>query len=221
MKNQISLNITSPCQENYSQFTPTPNGGFCNSCTKEVIDFTKMNKEEIATFFNKKDTKNTCGRFKNTQLKTYKTNAKKSKLSFISAVGLACLAMLSLTTATAQDKGLTNKTSKINTTQTNNLVTVSGTILDENGLPLPAANIVLQGTTIGVTSDFDGNFEFPKKLKTGDVITFSYVGYESKKVTIKNEDSTSSVVLDVNLNNDNYILMGKVAVDKVYSSKKK
>ncbi len=221
MKNQISLNITSPCSEKFNQFTPTPNGGFCNSCTKEVVDFTNMNTDQITTFFNKKDNQNTCGRFKNTQLKTYKTTSKKSKLSFISAVGLACLAIFSLTTATAQDKGLTNNASKINASQTNNEVTVSGTIYDETGLPLPSVNVVLQGTSTGVTSDFDGNFEFPKKLKQGDVLVFSYVGYQSKKVTIKDENLTSNIALNVSLNNDTYIMMGKVAVDEVYSSKKK
>ena len=54
MQNQINLDITTPCSENFNQFTPTPKGGFCNSCTKEVVDFTKMNANQIATFFNKK-----------------------------------------------------------------------------------------------------------------------------------------------------------------------
>jgi hypothetical protein len=36
--------------------------------------------------------------------------------------------------------------------------TISGTISDEEGLPLPGVNIIEKGTTNGVATDFDGNF---------------------------------------------------------------
>ena len=36
--------------------------------------------------------------------------------------------------------------------------TISGTVNDENGAPLPGATVVVDGTTRGVTTDFDGNF---------------------------------------------------------------
>ena len=83
MRNQISLDVTSPCSENYTSFKPTPNGGFCNMCTKEVIDFTTMTAQETIAYFKKNSSTNTCGRFKSHQLKTYKVPSKKSKrLSF-------------------------------------------------------------------------------------------------------------------------------------------
>lgn len=219
MQNQINLDITTPCSENFNQFTPTPKGGFCNSCTKEVVDFTKMNANQIATFFNKKDTKNTCGRFKNTQLKSYTVKPAKSKFSFISAIGLACFALFSFSTVKAQDQ-ITKNTSTNNTIKQTQNLSITGNITDENGLPLPAVNVVLQGTAFGCVSDFDGNFVFPQKVKRGDVLIFSYVGYKSKKVTVQNTSATTNMVLNVSLNDDSYILMGKVAVKEVYSSKK-
>ncbi|MGB2686375.1 MAG: carboxypeptidase-like regulatory domain-containing protein, partial [Olleya sp.] len=179
MKNQINLNITTPCNQNYNQFTPTLKGGFCNACTKEVIDFTEMTTEDIGLYFNTKQTTNVCGRFKNAQLTTLSVKAKKSKLSFISAIGLACLALFSLTTAKAQDNLSRVKTSKIKINQNKANITVKGTVYDNDGLPLPTANVVLQGTTVGVTTDFDGQFIFPEKLKEGDILVFSYVGYDS------------------------------------------
>ncbi|QCE40254.1 carboxypeptidase-like regulatory domain-containing protein [Psychroserpens sp. NJDZ02] len=220
MQNQINLDITTPCSENFNQFTPTPKGGFCKSCTKEVIDFTSMNTDEITIFFNKKDTKNTCGRFKSTQLTAYPSKPTKSKYSFISAIGLACLALFSFTGAKAQDTVAKDTTPNIRLNQTNQNSAVTGTIVDENNLPLPGVNIVLQGSAIGTESDFDGNFVFPQKVKNGDILIFSYVGYESKKMTIQNNNATANMVLNVSLNNDSYILMGKVAVKEVYSSKK-
>ncbi|WP_299533441.1 carboxypeptidase-like regulatory domain-containing protein [Ulvibacterium sp.] len=35
----------------------------------------------------------------------------------------------------------------------------SGTVLDENNVPLPGASVLVQGSNIGVATDFDGNFE--------------------------------------------------------------
>ena len=36
--------------------------------------------------------------------------------------------------------------------------TVTGVVSDPDGLPLPGATVVVDGTTIGVTTDFDGNY---------------------------------------------------------------
>ena len=36
---------------------------------------------------------------------------------------------------------------------------VNGVVLDENGMPLPGANVIIEDTNTGVSTDFDGNFE--------------------------------------------------------------
>ena len=67
--------------------------------------------------------------------------------------------------------------------------TVSGTVMDAGiDTPLPGASVVEKGTTNGVTSDFDGNYSI--SASQGDVLVFSYVGYESQTVTV----GTSSTV---------------------------
>jgi len=35
---------------------------------------------------------------------------------------------------------------------------VSGTVIDDNGVPLPGANVVVKGTSNGAQTDFDGNY---------------------------------------------------------------
>lgn len=71
-------------------------------------------------------------------------------------------------------------------------ITISGAIVDESGMPLPGVNIIIEGTTTGTQSDFDG--EYALKAKKGAVLVFSYVGYKSQKVTVGNS-STINVIL--------------------------
>ncbi|MGV6830648.1 MAG: TonB-dependent receptor domain-containing protein, partial [bacterium] len=60
---------------------------------------------------------------------------------------------------------------------------VSGTVIAEDGLPVPGANIIIEGTTTGAVSDFDGNYELTTDLSGAQTIVVSYVGF----ATIKQE----------------------------------
>ena len=55
---------------------------------------------------------------------------------------------------------------------------ISGTVSDNNGLPLPGATVIIQGTSSGVTTDFDGKYSI--SANQGDVLVFSYVGYANQ-----------------------------------------
>ena len=222
MENQFSLNIKTPCSEKFEHFAPTPNGGFCNSCTKEVVDFSNMNAQAIGDYFKNKATSNTCGRFNATQLTTYSPQSK--RVSFLRGIGLACLSLFSMVSAQAQDtKTLEalpqNNPSDVKASQFQNNIVVKGSVSD--GITsLPGVNIILEGTTTGVQSDFDGNFVFPTKLKKGDVLVFSYVGMTSQKVVIVDENSTANIELNIDMKMDSCIIMGKVAVKQIYKSKR-
>ena len=65
--------------------------------------------------------------------------------------------------------------------------------------------------------DDEGKFTFPKKLKTGDVLVFSYLGYETQKVSIT--DKTSFITLE--LTPDMVEMIGAVDTNKPYKSKRK
>ncbi|MGB0260930.1 MAG: carboxypeptidase-like regulatory domain-containing protein [Flavobacteriaceae bacterium] len=60
--------------------------------------------------------------------------------------------------------------------------TVSGTVTDDNGLPLPGATVVVQNTNRGTTTDFDGKYQI--QAIQGETLTFSYVGYASQNITV-------------------------------------
>ena len=61
--------------------------------------------------------------------------------------------------------------------------TLSGTVTEGNsGLPLPGVSVTVQGTTNGSSTDLDGNFQL-SGVKTGDVISFSFLGFQTQTVT--------------------------------------
>jgi TonB-linked SusC/RagA family outer membrane protein len=65
--------------------------------------------------------------------------------------------------------------------------TISGTVSDQDGMPLPGASIVVKGTGNGTTSDFDGNYSI--SASTGDVLVVSYIGYVAKEVSVGSSDN--------------------------------
>ncbi|WP_462247965.1 SusC/RagA family TonB-linked outer membrane protein [Ekhidna sp.] len=61
--------------------------------------------------------------------------------------------------------------------------TVSGKVTDDLGEGLPGVNVVIKGSTTGVTTDIDGNYRL--QINDGDVtLTFSYVGFETQEVNV-------------------------------------
>jgi len=66
---------------------------------------------------------------------------------------------------------------------------ITGTVSDENGVPLPGATVVVQGTSNGVSTDFDGNYSI--EASQGDTLVFSFVGYATQSVTIGSSNSVS------------------------------
>jgi len=72
--------------------------------------------------------------------------------------------------------------------------TVTGTVSDNQGLPLPGVNVIVKGTNNGTQTDFDGNFQI--STATGQVIVFSYVGFATQSQTV-GASNTINVTLDV------------------------
>jgi TonB-linked SusC/RagA family outer membrane protein len=71
--------------------------------------------------------------------------------------------------------------------------TISGVVSDDQGLPLPAATVLVKGTSNGTSTDFDGNYQI--KANAGDVLQFTYVGYTSKEVTVGNSNTISVTLI--------------------------
>ena len=72
---------------------------------------------------------------------------------------------------------------------------ITGSVSDDNGIPLPGASIVIQGSSSGTTTDFDGNFSI--ETSQGSILVISYVGYESQQIVV------GSSPINVQLTSDN------------------
>lgn len=70
--------------------------------------------------------------------------------------------------------------------------TVSGKVTDESGEALPGVNVLIQGTMKGTQTDLDGNFRI--SVEDGEILVFSYVGFESQEINIG-----SRTVIDVSM----------------------
>ncbi len=91
-------------------------------------------------------------------------------------------------------------------------VTVSGTVTDEQGVPLAGTNVLEVGTTNGAQADFDGNYSI--EVNEGASLTFSYVGMLSQTIAVNGRSK-----IDVSLKEDAAQLDEVVIVG--YGSQKK
>jgi hypothetical protein len=94
----MKISIAEPCHENWDAMTPNKQGAFCNSCVKDVVDFSNKSIDEIKNFFSKPQTGKVCGRFEEKQLQeltfddffarfTYWNFSKKFAVIFFMAFG--------------------------------------------------------------------------------------------------------------------------------------
>lgn len=71
-------------------------------------------------------------------------------------------------------------------------VTVSGKVVDENNEPLVGANVIIKGTSSGTVTDIEGNFRL--SANETDTLIFSFIGYDVQEIPV-NKKTTINVSL--------------------------
>ena len=66
-------------------------------------------------------------------------------------------------------------------------ITVKGVVKDTAGEPVIGASVVEKGTTNGIITDFDGNFEL--KVSSNAVLSITFVGYQSQEIPVNGKTS--------------------------------
>lgn len=96
-----------------------------------------------------------------------------------------------------------NKKESLTSAQQSNRVT--GVVTDEYGDPIIGANVIEKGTTNGIITDLDGKFTI--NVNPGAVLQFSYIGYMTREITVKDQS-----VLSIKLSEDTQALNEVVVV---------
>ena len=79
-------------------------------------------------------------------------------------------------------------------------ISVSGTVIDSDGLPLPGVSVFIKGTTTGLTTNGDGKYTIVVP-NSNTILSFSFVGFSTQEKTVGN-----STVLNVTMTEDTEML---------------
>lgn len=220
MKKNITLSINSPCHENWDSFTPAEGGAFCATCTKVVRDFTAMSDQEMIEYL--RVNKNVCGRFKQSQLKTYgiPLPAIAPSFKFFRGGLFGTLLLLGVGSIThAQVKPATEIVASSDSEQMAKSFNVRGRVVSaDDQSPLPGVNVIVKNTTWGAVTDADGRFSIAQKLKPGQILVFSFIGLETIEYVIPNDykEGDDFQMVTMAMEPCDVVLMGTVAYETPY-----
>lgn len=164
----------------------TEQGRYCNSCEKQVIDFTGFTDQQILQYFLKNPFP-VCGKMRASQLERRYQHSTPSVNRRFSPVAASLLSLAAITSQAAPAAPLKPKTHLVQQFQnkqptinlTDSLI-ISGTVKNVKGIPLENVEIIFMESKI--LSDVDGNFQFtlPAPLNKPFVIQFSYPGLDKE-----------------------------------------
>lgn len=191
MKKVINLQIPEPCHQDWQTMSPNSKGRHCASCAKTVIDFTAASDEEIIKAISRNA--HLCGRFREQQLNRPLFLQRKEGHHFSTIAAATLISLLSLTGQESNAQGspkmeLRDSTyhqmvkGKIGSSVIKSKP-ITGLVVDDEGVPLPGANILIKGSDVSTQTDFDGNFTIKANIE--DIVRCMHPGFETieKQVT--------------------------------------
>lgn len=91
-------------------------------------------------------------------------------------------------------------------------VQVTGTITDENGMPIPGAAVLIKGTSNGTAADIDGKYTI--SASADQTLQFSFIGYKTTEVLVGNQ-TTIDVALTPDVSDlEEVVVVGYGSVKK-------
>jgi TonB-linked SusC/RagA family outer membrane protein len=89
---------------------------------------------------------------------------------------------------------------------------ITGNVTDMAGTPLLGVTVLIKGSRKGTTTDFDGNYTIRAKPK--DVLVFSYLGSETKEVTVGAKSTLNVSLSDTSMALEEVVVIGYGSVKK-------
>ena len=95
---------------------------------------------------------------------------------------------------------------------------ISGTVLDDSGLPIPGANVIITGTSSGTVTDFDGKFNLTTDSQPPFTIQISSVGFTTSNQEVTSNNQTFDVVLEEGTALDEVVISASRTPERVFES---
>lgn len=96
--------------------------------------------------------------------------------------------------------------------------TVKGKVIDNNGIPLPGANIIVVGTTTGAISDFDGNYTLVVNQDPPFTIQVSSVGFETVVAQVTTNPQTVDITMIEGTSLDEVVISASRTPERIFES---
>ncbi|MBC3758313.1 TonB-dependent receptor [Hyunsoonleella sp. SJ7] len=96
--------------------------------------------------------------------------------------------------------------------------TISGTVTDDSGQPIPGANIIIVGTSSGTVTDFDGGFTLTSNQNPPFTIQASSVGFESATQEVTSDGQKFDLVLTEGTSLDEVVISASRTPERIFES---
>jgi len=96
--------------------------------------------------------------------------------------------------------------------------TITGNVLDNSGLPVLGANIIVSGTSEGTVTDFDGNFRLTVSTQPPFIISITNVGYEPQSYQITSNNQVVNSVLNEGTSLDEIVVSASRTPERIFES---
>ena len=96
--------------------------------------------------------------------------------------------------------------------------TISGTVVDDSGLPLPGANIIIEGTSTGTVTDFDGGFVLTSNQNPPYTVQASSVGFSSLNLEVTADNQVLNFVLVEGTSLDEIVISASRTPERIFES---
>ncbi len=187
MQQKFQLKITKPCLESVDSMSAHPQGYYCHSCEKKVVDFTEKLPLEIAQFFTEHRHERVCGRFLRHQLETdyvyWDTHRKMPSMKYAAGFLVSMLLSEQVAAENLALKPIIEQS--LDKKENHKALSIKGQVIDEATSKGVYAKIsVSKGMTVCYTGETDANgfFDFSIKESEGGKV---YITVFSEKHQFK------------------------------------
>ncbi|GAA4890035.1 TonB-dependent receptor [Flaviramulus aquimarinus] len=96
--------------------------------------------------------------------------------------------------------------------------TISGSVVDDNGQPIPGANIIVLGTSTGTVSDFDGNFSLTFNQDPPFSVQASSVGFDTVTEEVTSKNQKINFILKEGTSLDEVVISASRTPERIFES---